>query len=672
MNRMTVTHEALRPVLRGLTALGVLALAVLAPASRAAPASDPIFAEDFPSPDALQDPRLTLLGDSVDRLVWSSGADDGIAGPRSGGALYSYPRDPQRQASPYAHLVYRIDAPPGLLLGDPSASITLHTRGPQFAVRLAASPDGLTWDDPVEAATEDYLGTELLVSDQAGAEAYQGLSTVFYRVSMPTFDLGSPPPTVQLAVLDDLAVRATVTEVAPGALSEGRRILLRSGLQIQAVVGDVPEGLHPERWRQSGFSAPMLVGSLRSTGGPLPAGGGPWGRWVDPAEGIAVYPSERETVQQLLSLQYDDEQDLSAPEPLRRAIEALDAWRDAYPDTLIYTSQWGSQLGVEQLRAYLLHARPRLLMFASYPFDGQLAGGSPTAWYADLQKYQALAAGGIDGSGRRPLPCGLWLQTFTIAPQRSHVVSESELRLNQFAAWAFGCTFASAYVYNASEAFGSIQSVLFEGRGDARPTATFAQMARSNAASRRLGPALVRLRGHDIAMLPGRHARLVDGVTTEVENDLPKGLTRWQPDSDSFLTAVSASNPGLVNAGLPGDVLMGAFRPLLAPDDLPTEPGQRYFMVVNGLTGPEASAAEARQRIRLDFDFAGTPLRRLLRLSRDSGRVEPVALVHDAGSRYHLDLELDGGTGDLFKYELGPPFLVPGAQVSVSLPYLGR
>ena len=324
-------------------------------------------------------------------------------------------------------------------------------------------------------------------------------------------------------------MRVTAREVGEDALSEGRRILLQAGLQIQAVVGDVPEGLDPERWRQSGFSAPLLVGSLRSTGGPLSAGGGPWGRWVDPSEGIAVYPGERETVQQLLSLQFDDEHDLSAPAQLGRATEAFDAWRTEYPDTLSYTSQWGTQLSVEQLRRYMLEARPRMLMFASYPFDGQLAGGSPTAWYADIQKYQALAAGGIDGSGRHPLPGGLWLQTFTIAPQRSHVVSESELRLNQFAAWAFGCTVASAYVYNASEAFGAIQSVLFEGRGDGRPTATFAQMVRLNQASRRLGPALVRLRGHDLAIVPGRHALRLEGAMTEVENDLPEGVARWRP-----------------------------------------------------------------------------------------------------------------------------------------------
>ena len=45
------------------------------------------------------------------------------------------------------------------------------------------------------------------------------------------------------------------------------------------------------------------------------------------------------------------------------------------------------------------------------------------------------------------------------------------------------------------------------------------------------------------------------------------------------------------------------------------------------------------------------------RLSRDSGLVEQVPLIYDGTTKYHLSLTLDGGTGDLFKFNDGAPFV---------------
>jgi hypothetical protein len=46
-------------------------------------------------------------------------------------------------------------------------------------------------------------------------------------------------------------------------------------------------------------------------------------------------------------------------------------------------------------------------------------------------------------------------------------------------------------------------------------------------------------------------------------------------------------------------------------------------------------------------------------LSRDTGFVETVNLTSDGSSLYHLDLVLDGGTGDLFKFNNGGTFVGP-------------
>ena len=49
----------------------------------------------------------------------------------------------------------------------------------------------------------------------------------------------------------------------------------------------------------------------------------------------------------------------------------------------------------------------------------------------------------------------------------------------------------------------------------------------------------------------------------------------------------------------------------------------------------------------------------LQRLNRDTGDVELVPLDHVSGSVFRLELLLDGGTGDLFKFNTGAPFIVP-------------
>lgn len=96
--------------------------------------------------------------------------------------------------------------------------------------------------------------------------------------------------------------------------------------------------------------------------------------------------------------------------------------------------------------------------------------------------------------------------------------------------------------------------------------------------------------------------------------------------------------------------MIGSFKPLRGADD-------HYFMIVNGLTAGTGTANDAIQTIRLSFDFQASGIQSLLRLSRDTGKEEVVPLIHDDGARYHLDLILEGGTGDLFKYHDGSHFV---------------
>jgi hypothetical protein len=127
--------------------------------------------------------------------------------------------------------------------------------------------------------------------------------------------------------------------------------------------------------------------------------------------------------------------------------------------------------------------------------------------------------------------------------------------------------------------------------------------------------------------------------------------------SGDYINAIAATNMGTLNNGLRGDVWISYSHPMLSSD--PGGLSELYFMVLNGLTDPNGTSVQTDQSIRIDFDFLGSGINSLERLSRSTGVVEVVPLIYDGGSRYHLILQLGGGTADLFKFNDGVPFLVP-------------
>ena len=74
--------------------------------------------------------------------------------------------------------------------------------------------------------------------------------------------------------------------------------------------------------------------------------------------------------------------------------------------------------------------------------------------------------------------------------------------------------------------------------------------------------------------------------------------------------------------------------------DGPDFSDELYFMITNGLTDSTGDGDDTRQEVHLEFDFGASGIDSLLRISRDTGLVEEVALVSDGGSLYHLDFVL--------------------------------
>jgi hypothetical protein len=430
-----------------------------------------------------------------------------------------------------------------------------------------------------------------------------------------------------------------VTEESAGAvegLSRGHQLLLQHGLQLQASCPHTPVTFDRATWAASNFTTVFLWGSGQKC---LPLGNTPWADSLPECNDLPRdwYPE----LSSLVCFQQGDEQDVVSPARRVELKARMAAFRSKYPNVIQYTNQFGSQASAEQLQAYMKDCQPDMLCFDYYPFDGKatVIGGSPTGLYGYMEEYRKCGRAGNDGTGAQPIPVAFWTNDFR---------SESEARLNSFIGWAFGCKAMILFTYTGGAMFAKDSSTT-------DPTLHFHQLAETNRQSRNLGPSLVRLISTDVRMKMGLH-REKNG--RDVQNAVPGGVQQWIATASPHVKDVTVTNLGSKNNGLAGDVILGFFKPLHPSFTSTGHSDDVYFMVVNGLSDAEGSAADCRQRIHLAFDFGASRVTNLLRRSRDTGQIETVNLIHTGvGSRYCLDVSLDGGTGDLFKFNNGGPFV---------------
>lgn len=454
---------------------------------------------------------------------------------------------------------------------------------------------------------------------------------------------------------------------AHAELDRGHRILLERGLQVQSqVFSRDPAFSDIALWQSANFTTvnfqywqrPDILEQMPSDA--------IWGRWTGPGGDWRAPPQlsadEMNFVGNLVSLQYQDEQRLTDDAEIAEIAAVLSQWRTDYPDTLGFINHRPDVPGNARLRLYIETAQPDMVMFDYYPYLRGAPRSRRYTWYQQSQRFRELALLGHDGSGNRPIPYGQYLSLFR-RDYSDPINSESQVRLNQFVSWAMGYTFVSAFVYN-DPIWHPVYPTMFASPGESEPTDTFHYVAETNRQSRNLGPALVRLLSTDVRILPGQHysgGLVVDNIT-------PGNIPLWDPGADPYIAGLTVTNDTATNGGLADDIIVGYFEPLL-PDNPEFEfVDGELFMIVNGLVSNTGTALDAVQTIRMDFDFGDSGYNALQRLSRLTGDVELVSLAHDGGSLYHLYLELDGGTGDLFRFYTFIP--EPGTLLVLALTLL--
>ena len=223
----------------------------------------------------------------------------------------------------------------------------------------------------------------------------------------------------------------------------------------------------------------------------------------------------------------------------------------------------------------------------------------------------------------------MWVTGKTWSSDKGGIPSESELRLQKFTNLAYGVrgmcdfTWAAAGPTVRDAGYWNI-----DGRDN--PTTLYKNVAPVNREVANIAQAVVRL--HPV------RAYHLDSADNEDPGST--AIYHWA-DSDADLPARMRRSFRLANvtgASNRNHLLVAFFR-----DDA----GEEYFMVVNKDIG-QATGAELTTRVTLSFHPS---VKSVQRLRRDNGTLEKIAVDEYYG------FDLPGGTGDLFKFDTGSPFV---------------
>ena len=449
-------------------------------------------------------------------------------------------------------------------------------------------------------------------------------------------------------------------------LSKGNYLLMQKPFQIEAwsypnflVNGVLEDRFNPGYYAASNFSSFGVTHSASQLESyPLEVQNKPWSRIEEVHHGLSTY--ELTKINTLFRLQFEDDNLTPTDTTL---VKYANLWftykrsKAEFDNTILSVDLpfhgYGAVYADQQTNMLSL-LKPDLILFNRYPWEKsdlynhvQLLYG----WYGMLIYYRNIAIKGIDGTGNKPIPFGAFTQTWFA--YQTTPPSYSQMRLNHFGSLAFGAKVLSAFVYNdyPGDSTNTIKSILFKKE---LPTTQFYQQAEINRQITNLGPALIRLQTSDIRLVPRKSTSTYPGGT---DIATLKWVETDKPRPDTYLTDVKATRSGYSDIDN-GDVLVGYYKPVHKSLDGTNTTNENYFMIVNGLYGNDT--VSTIQNIRLNFNFGNlTTINSLLRISRLTGKTEivPLVKVNTNGNIYYYDLLLNGGEGDLFKYNNGVVFV---------------
>lgn len=469
------------------------------------------------------------------------------------------------------------------------------------------------------------------------------------------------------------APAAMAAPTAPAApLSRQDRVFLERGLRhgawvMQEEMGWAPS---PELFRDSDFTdptwydAPLWHGPLMEGLSDVPwsATKGPRGFHLDGSEEVPdqiLTGTQKERADDLFTYCFGDEDNFSEA-LLAHLAELFPLLRREAPDALLHTNQYAFQWTDDQMKRFMQACRPDLLTFDSYYFSwtSQHASGSVTEAYNITARTRDLALLGNDLEGSSPLAFGQYSLGFRTGDMAwmegyDYIVSQSRQYLAPNLTWILGGKWNDLFRWQHGE-----HALLT--RADGSPTTQYERYRELNARMHVLSPYLTRLQTHTASIVPG-----ASDAGPNPDSRLPRFTSETDPGTG--LLEVSAENIGGANDGLPGDVVIGTFRPIqgLSPEQVGrfADLNTPAMMIMNGLVVPNVdpsiedgvggNAEGTRQRLTLSFSLGeGRQTGKLMTVDQRTGKERRIPVTHRSHGVGTAKVEVDGGSAQLLWWDL--------------------
>ncbi|EEF63461.1 hypothetical protein [Pedosphaera parvula] len=495
-------------------------------------------------------------------------------------------------------------------------------------------------------------------------------------------------------------------------VSKAHQILIDRGLQVQGMAEAAI--FHLSTYTNAHYTSINWGYSSDPSQAPV----FPWSGWVSDITNMPPMGSEAPYMSQLVSLSLSDEPFLNSQFYFDKMLNWFTNVQNSYPNTILYINNWGGEVEDGPLSSFIAQARPDMISFDFYPWQSDYYTHVPFAlsqtWYGELRRYKAWASA-------YNIPYGIYRQTFHAVeePDPTNNVpgriyrdpSASEMRLNTFGALAFNAKMLIDFTYNSGASSLFDRDEQGQWHGDTLTNALYNEMVDINQRAVNFGKALVFLKpvyemhntntvnpppgpGSDDQYFPNGYCTSVmflrgksmSGSVTNF-NPLPDSFYNdpssatnsnlinssayswWEfPKNDPYLTGWSMTNKaGVMNNGLPGDVIISWFHPLDEIYDGTNYTNEVYMMVVNALTATNGTAADCMQEIKLTFSGLTGAMTNLIMLDPVTGQWKTNGLPVFSTKR-QLTLDLNGGDAVLFKFNTGAPFVghVPPSAVRLT------
>jgi hypothetical protein len=450
-------------------------------------------------------------------------------------------------------------------------------------------------------------------------------------------------------------------------IDKGHQFFLNNGLQVWGL----DQGA--SNFNYNGLTGANFTGVMWSYGQDYKAAqltaGQKWGKWVS-AEGTpatALDATQQAKINDLLALQVGDEQQSDIENPSGHTAAWFNAAHSGnyFTNQLMYVNSFFINSDANYAN-FIAAANPDAISFDSYPFDEPYGSVIvPNNWLTLAGRFRRhalssyLTYNGNPIGSNAPRPYGMYVQSYeaveNVDPFRStRHPGDVEMRWQQFTRGRW------ASVGRRLPRRQQQRQFVPERRHDHAVAAALRPVQGNRAAGSQPRPALTRLisYGYGPSIVLGKDSA---GNTNPMPGDWLGFAAGNAPPNQPYLTSLSAQNTGTKNNGQPGDIYVGFFNPLHA--SLGDPAGEAYFMVTNALGAyiddETATVADCQQQITMNLDtgYSGVTTLQRLRAQRRTARDHPLTKTAAAGRQYTYAWTLEGGTGDLFKYNDGTPFV---------------